>query len=426
MYQKYYGLHENPFRLNTDTKFVYWSQTHQNAYRHLLYSVQSSKSLIVLAGAVGAGKTTLLHVLMEWVKTTEPTTRLAYVVHSTLTVIELLCYISHELGLDCSAANKIDYVLALQRFSRQCAGQGARLLLILDEAQNYSHDVLEEIRLLSNIETPQDQQLQIILAGQPQLLTNMNQQDIYQLKQRVNVTYNLLPLNYGETHAYIQTRLDVAGAQGRALFHDEAIDAIYQYTQGLPRVINVLCDHALLYAFSANKDQVSKKIVREVAVDMSLPQGQWPHRASLDTPDTGDEAMAGAHHQADRIVIDYTKNYLGQGGAKIAPRREIFVRPSDWSDDSGNNGTGNTRRNLWQFAGIAILIILLLIGILFVQTSSFQNGISTITSFIFRKSREDVTHKQNSLQPVPGRSLMDTIKDLHYWTVFVRHSEMDI
>ena len=112
--------------------------------------------------------------------------------------------------------------------------------------------------------------------------------------------------------------------RGRSLFHDDAIDAIYQYTQGLPRVINVLCDHALLYAFSANKEQVSKKIVREVAVDMSLHQGQWPRRASTDTPDAGDEAMAGANHQADRIIIDYTKNYLGQGGATyLAPPRII-------------------------------------------------------------------------------------------------------
>jgi type II secretory pathway predicted ATPase ExeA/phage tail protein X len=390
---------------------VYWSQTHQSAYRHLLYSVQSSKSLIVLAGAVGAGKTTLLHVLMEWVKTTEPTTRLAYVVHSTLTVMELLCYISHELGLDCSASNKIDYVLALQRFSRQCAEHGERLLLILDEAQNYSHDVLEEIRLLSNIETPQDQQLQIILAGQPQLLTNMNQHDIYQLKQRVNVTYNLLPLNYGETHAYIQTRLDVAGAQGRSLFHDEAIDAIYQYTQGLPRVINVLCDHALLYAFSANKEQVSKKIVREAAVDMSLHQGQGPHRASTDTPDAGEEAMTDANHQADRIIIDYTKNYLGQGGANTSPRRELFGRSADWSDGWENDATGHRRRSLWQFTGIAIFIILILTGILFVQIPSLQNEISTITSFIIGKNREDVNNQQKNLQSIPGKSQIDTIKE---------------
>lgn len=224
MYQTYYGLHDSPFRLNADTKFVYWSQTHQSAYRHLLYSVQSHKSLIVLAGAVGTGKTTLLHILIEWVKTTEPTTRIAYVVHSTLTVTELFRYICHELGLKVAAQSKVDYVLALQHFAKQCTGQGERLLLILDEAQNYSHDVLEELRLLSNIETVEDKLLQIILAGQPQLLNHINQQALYQLKQRVNVTYNLQPLNPEETHAYIQKRLDVAGAQGRALFHPDAID----------------------------------------------------------------------------------------------------------------------------------------------------------------------------------------------------------
>ena len=163
MYQTHYGLKENPFRLTTDTKFVYWSQTHQSAFRHLLYSVESHKSLIVLAGAVGTGKTTLLHVLMECVKAKAPTTRIAYVVHSTLTATELFRYIFHELDLEYAASSKVDYVLALQRFSRQCAGQGERLLLILDEAQNYSHEVLEEIRLLSNIETPQDKLLQIVV-----------------------------------------------------------------------------------------------------------------------------------------------------------------------------------------------------------------------------------------------------------------------
>jgi general secretion pathway protein A len=396
MYQTYYGLDENPFRINTDTKFVYWSQTHQGAYRHLLYSVQSDKNLIVLSGAVGTGKTTLLHVLMEWVKTAEPTTRLAYVVHSTLTVTELLHYIAHELGLDCQAQSKVEYVLALQRLSRQCAEHGERLLLILDEAQNYSHDVLEEVRLLSNIETPQDKQLQIILAGQPQLINNINQQDVYQLKQRVNVTYNLMPLNYGETQAYIQKRLDVAGAQGRALFHEDAIDAIYQYSQGLPRVINVMCDHALLYAFSADKRQVSEKNVREVAADMGLQRGARPQQASPAASVYSDEAAGEADYQADHIIAGYTKNSAGQGGTTQSPSHELFSPPDDWRENWEDAEKSNRRRSLLQFAGIVIFIIFVVIGIFFVQIPSLKKESSATNSAVMSKSATNSGQRQVS------------------------------
>ena len=366
MYQTYYGLNESPFRLTTDTKYVYWSQTHQSAFRHLLYSVQSHKSLIVLAGEVGTGKTTLLHVLMECVKATAPTTRVAYIVHSTITVTELFRYIFHELNLDFTAPSKIDYVLALQRFSRQCAGQGERLVLILDEAQNYSHEVLEEIRLLSNIETPQDKLLQIILAGQAQLLSNIKQQELYQLKQRVNVTYNLLPLNLGETHAYIQKRLEVAGAQpGQTLFHEDAIDAIYQCAQGIPRVINVICDHALLYSFAANKKQVSEKIVQEVAADMDLQQEPWPRPANTAASGDGAEATAGAAHQADRIIIGYTTR-PGKGMAPTSPSSGAFANYADWKDWE-NIKQRRRRKGLLQLVGIVGFIILILVGIFFVR-----------------------------------------------------------
>jgi general secretion pathway protein A len=405
MYQNYYGLHESPFRLTTDTKFVYWSQTHQNAYRHLLYSVESHKSLIVLAGAVGTGKTTLLHVLMEWVKTTMPTARMAYVVHSTLTVAELFRYIFHELGLDFTAQSKVDYVLALQRFSQQCAGKGERLLLILDEAQNYSNDVLEEIRLLSNIETPQDKLLQIILSGQPQLITNINQPEIYQLKQRVNVTYNLQPLNHGETQAYIQKRLDVAGAQGRSLFQDDATEAIYIYSQGIPRVINVVCDHALLYGFAANKKRVSEKIVQEVAVDMGLRQEQRSTRYSTSPPAYDDEAAADAEHQADRIVIGYTKNSPEQGVAGTLPVYGTFARYADWRSDRADNKKRPWRKSLFQLAGIVVFIILILVGMFYVREPSSQKEASVMSPSVESHNNDNLEKSQSHSQKLPEKEI---------------------
>jgi general secretion pathway protein A len=410
MYQTYYGLTENPFRINTDTKFVYWSQTHQGAYRHLLYSVQSDKNLIVLSGAVGTGKTTLLHVLMEWVKTAEPTTRLAYVVHSTLTVTELLHYIAHELGLECQAQSKVEYILALQHLSRQCAEQGTRLLLILDEAQNYRHDVLEEVRLLSNIEAPHDKPLQIILAGQPQLITNINQQDVYQLKQRVNVTYNLMPLNYGETQAYIQKRLDVAGAQGRALFQDDAIDAIYQYSQGLPRVINVMCDHALLYAFSADKRHVNEKNVREVAADMGLQRGPRPPQIRTDAPGYSEEA-ADTNDQADEIIVGHTKSSAASSGASPSPAYELFSRPADWTESWDEAEKSNRRRGLLQFAGIVIFIIFVVMGIFFVQIPSLHKDSSATHAPTLHKSAETIEQRPSYAYTPPNKDSLPPPKE---------------
>jgi type II secretory pathway predicted ATPase ExeA/phage tail protein X len=415
MYQTYYGLNESPFRLTTDTKFVYWSQTHQSAFRHLLYSVQSHKSLIVLGGEVGTGKTTLLHVLMERVKATAPTTRIAYVVHSTITATELFRYIFHELALDFTAPSKVDYVLALQRFSRQCAGKGERLLLILDEAQNYSHEVLEEIRLLSNIETPQDKLLQIILAGQAQLLSNIKQQELYQLKQRVNVTYNLLPLDLEETHAYIQKRLEVAGAQpDQALFHEDAIDAIYQYAQGIPRIINVICDHALLYSFAANKKQVSEKIVQEVTTDMDLPQGQRGRPASTDAASYRAEVTAGAAYQADRIVIGYTTR-PGKGIAPTSASAGTFASYTDWKDWE-NTKQHRRRKSLLQLGGIVGFIMLILVGIFFVKLPFSQEEGSMLQSSTVKTSDSRLEKSQMPLQNVLEKDVVKPGKEQPYNT----------
>jgi general secretion pathway protein A len=309
MYQEYYGLQDNPFSLAADAKYLYWSQTHQNAFRHLLYSIQSNKSFSVLAGDVGTGKTTLLHVLLEWLKTSTPRTHSAYVVHSTLGVDDLFRYIVYELGLDPNASSKIECILALKRFALRCAERGERLLLIFDEAQNYTYEVLEELRLLSNIETPNEKLLHIIFAGQPQLVTNINKPEMYQLKQRVNAIYNLRPLSQRETPTYIQKRLDIAGAQGRSFFDDDAIEAIYQYAHGIPRVINVICDHALLYNFAENKKRVSTKIVQAVAADMGLRR-EAIRSGTDDTPAMAEDGLAGDEAHADSIIIGHAREAL--------------------------------------------------------------------------------------------------------------------
>jgi general secretion pathway protein A len=339
MYQEYYGLQDNPFSLAADAKYLYWSQTHQNAFRHLLYSIQSNKSFSILAGDVGTGKTTLLHVLLEWLKTSTPQTNSAYVVHSTLGVEDLLRYIVYELGIEPEASSKIECILALKRFALRCADRGERLLLIFDEAQNYTYEVLEELRLLSNIETPNEKLLHIIFAGQPHLIKNINKPEMYQLKQRVSAIYNLRPLSHRETPTYIQKRLDIAGAQGRSFFDDDAIEAIHQYAHGIPRVINVICDHALLYNFAENKKRVSTKIVRAVAADMGLRR-EAIQPSTDDAPDPAEDDIAGNEDQADSIIIGHAREAL-ERNREAMPAAE---QPAESTADGLN--TGHVRETL--------------------------------------------------------------------------------
>jgi general secretion pathway protein A len=339
MYQEYYGLQDNPFSLAADAKYLYWSQTHQNAFRHLLYSIQSNKSFSILAGDVGTGKTTLLHVLLEWLKTSTPQTNSAYVVHSTLGVEDLLRYIVYELGIEPEASSKIECILALKRFALRCADRGERLLLIFDEAQNYTYEVLEELRLLSNIETPNEKLLHIIFAGQPHLIKNINKPEMYQLKQRVSAIYNLRPLSHRETPTYIQKRLDIAGAQGRSFFDDDAIEAIHQYAHGIPRVINVICDHALLYNFAENKKRVSTKIVRAVAADMGLRR-EAIQPSTDDAPDPAEDDIAGNEDQADSIIIGHAREALERNREAMPAAEQPAESTTDGLD------TGHAREAL--------------------------------------------------------------------------------
>lgn len=375
-YQDYYGLQENPFNLTADAKYLYWSQIHQNAFRHLLYSIQSNKSLIVLAGEVGTGKSTLLHVLLDRLAASTPQTHTAYIAHSTLGVADLFRHLFHELGLELDdAAGKSDYVLALKRFALRCAEREERLLLVLDEAQNYAQDVLEEFRLLSNIETPQKKLLHIILVGQPQLVKSLNRPEMYQFKQRISTIYNLQPLGRRETRTYIQTRLDVAGAQGRSFFHDDAIEAIHRYAHGIPRVINVICDNALLYNFAENKKRVSTKIVQGVVADLGLRQEPLPRRAE-EAPETVRESPIDDHaaRGADSYIIGYTRNSLVRDWDNAPPDDQEFEGDDSWLPPLPKRQTAKTRRRgrLWLI-GMAIFLILVVTETFFVHWPSLEN-----------------------------------------------------
>ena len=316
LYKEYYKLEHHPFSLTTAPEFLYWSQQHQNAYRHLLHGIQNQQSLTLLAGEVGTGKTTILHALMEFLRS-QKQTRIIYLANSKIDAEALLYYTLSRLDLQVEKGKKIDHFLTLERFLHQNLGNGERVLLILDESQNYPYEVLEEIRLLSNIERSKEKLIQIILAGQPQLLKNISDPNMYQLKQRIGVIYNLLPLNQPETGAYIQKRLEVAGAKGRPLFHEKAIDGIYHHSTGIPRVINLICDHALLYGYAMEKSQVTQNIVQQVAEDMGLTETSAPTRGFL-YKNYHKKEQKPADDTYDDAILEYAKNYM-DGSADEGP-----------------------------------------------------------------------------------------------------------
>ncbi|RMF90000.1 MAG: hypothetical protein D6736_07465 [Nitrospinota bacterium] len=284
MYKDFYGLTEQPFNITPDSKFLYWSPKHQDAFRHLVYSIQNKKGLILLTGEVGTGKTTVLNAVVEHFKALDPQNRVAFLVHSKLKESDLFRYIFSEFGLEVQRQVKSEYIVTLRNFLLQNREERRYILLIVDEAQNFSRSLLEEIRLISNIETPKEKLIQIILAGQPQLRKIIDSPALYQLKQRIGISYNILPLNYLETRSYIQKRLQIAGAKEEPLFLPEAMEAVYHYSGGIPRVINILCDNALLFGCATQQAQIGPAIIAQVAESMHLRQKKVLQPAATTEP----------------------------------------------------------------------------------------------------------------------------------------------
>jgi general secretion pathway protein A len=270
VYKDFYGLKEEPFNITPDPRFLYWSQKHQEAFRHLVYGVQSNKGLAVLTGEPGTGKTAILRAVTEHLGEQYPGIHIAFLVNSKINVQDLFCLIFDEFGLEANEDSKSMYLIKLKNFLIQNHHNNQKSILILDEAQNFHAALLEEIRLLSNMEIAGEKLLHIFLVGQPQLLENVKTPGLGQLKQRLGIMYNLLPLNRLETELYIHKRLSVAGAPAVDIFRSDALDAIFSCAKGFPRLINILCDNALLFGCSSNTYYIGRDIVRRVAKDMDI------------------------------------------------------------------------------------------------------------------------------------------------------------
>ena len=256
----FFGLKQKPFNPTSDPAFLYPSPGHREGLAHLLYGVQEHKGFILLTGEVGTGKTTLLRTLLGRL---DGNTASAFVFDTTLPFEGLLEYILEDFGVAKPGESHVQRVIALNNFliERRRAGQNA--VLILDEAQNLDLHALEQIRLLSNFETQTEKLLQILLVGPPVLLEKLDRPELRQLKQRIGLRCRILPLTAGQTRDYIRTRLRSAGASDLELFSDAAVTRIAEYTGGIPRLINTLCDHCLLIGYADQIRRIDHKIVKE-------------------------------------------------------------------------------------------------------------------------------------------------------------------
>ena len=275
MYKAFFGFAENPFNLSPDPAFLYPSPQHEEALANLTYGVRSRKGFIVLTGEVGTGKTTMLECLRDTLD--EEGIQFAYLTNSRLTVDQFFEFIAHDLDLNCPSTSKSQVLLSLQQMLLQQAGKGGTAALIVDEAHDLSWDVLEEIRMLGNLENRSGKLLQIILAGQPELDRKLDAPNLRQLKQRIVLRFELTALRESETSEYIRTRLARAGLEGQAIFPPEILAEVHRRSQGLPRVINIMCDNLLLTAFAMEQRTVTREMLDEVAADMRL---DWPGRQS--------------------------------------------------------------------------------------------------------------------------------------------------
>jgi len=270
MYQEYFGLAEKPFSETPNPKFLYLSAKHREGLAHLEYNVLDGKGFTVLVGEVGAGKTTLCRALIDRLDAEKVT--VVHIIHTNLDFHEFLREVVEELGISSQGQQKWDLLKALNRYLIEAYGQNRKVVLIVDEAQNLVPSVLEGIRMLSNLETPQEKLIQIVFVGQPGLLEHIQRPDMLQLKQRIAGSFYLGPLSEKETQEYILFRLDRVQSRPVLRFTPEAIGLIYRLSGGIPRLINFLCDYSLLEAYVAETWTVDHRLVQKAYKDLKGSQ----------------------------------------------------------------------------------------------------------------------------------------------------------
>jgi len=354
MYDKHFGFTELPFSVTPDPRFLYNSQLYQEAFAVLRYGIEARKGFIVIAGEAGTGKTTLLRTLMHSLSSNVHT---AFIFNPRLRFTELLRLTLTDLGIPVSTDNRLTMMGQLNDYLIEQVKSDDVVAVLIDEAQDLSDEMLEELRLLSNLETDKEKLLQIVLMGQPELEWKLDQPKLRQLKQRVAMRGRLLPLSRHEVGLYIASRLKTAGYGGSELFAAEAVEKVAGYSRGIPRLINVICDNALLIAYAASSKQVSGAMIEEVARDLRLAESA---PVVKETPAT--------------TVAKPT----AQPEARSRARRENAML----NDVAGFRATGRARSHrAARLAGgsVACLIVLIGIGAVFYSQQS-TGALSDLTA----------------------------------------------
>jgi len=270
MYKSYFGLKENPFNVNPDPRYLYLTKQIEEALTGLMYGIQTRKGFITLTGEVGTGKTTLVNRLLDWLR--QRRTRTAFLFNSRMNTSHLFDFILAEFEIACESRTKSQQLMKLNQWLLERYRAGETAVLIVDEAQNLSYPVLEEIRMLTNLETSTEKLLQIVLSGQPELEEKLKLPQLRQLKQRITLRCKTAPLTKEQTHAYIAERLRIAGTSGEQIFSAEAMDTVHMYSLGIPRVVNLLCEHALINTYVEQERVVSPKIIEDIAREFQLDE----------------------------------------------------------------------------------------------------------------------------------------------------------
>jgi general secretion pathway protein A len=320
LYQSFYNLKEQPFQLTPDPSFMCMTEQHQEALAGLVYSACARPGLLVLTGEAGTGKTTLLYALLDLLEKRRFVT--AVCTNPILTQEELFDFLMLEFEIDCPSNLKSRRLAALEQKLMRNRTEGRPSVLIVDEAHRLSLELLEEIRLLLNLETPREKLLQIIIAGQPELISILQRPDLRQFKQRISCQCKLNPLTPVELKEYIGHRMAHAGVQHQTIFPDAVIQRIHEYTEGIPRLVNCLCDNALRTGFALHSAQITPAIVDEAAKDLDLTRP-----GSLDAlPSEPVAAAMFLRHTNGHASLSGLDRYANEGSEQRMPMESYSTR----------------------------------------------------------------------------------------------------
>ena len=265
MYLKFYKLIEKPFSVTADPNFLYLSKKHREAIFHMQYGIEERMGFLEITGDIGTGKTTLCKALLN---TLDEHTKTAFILNSNLSEIQLLQAIVEDFGIPLKNKNKITMLNELNKFLLAQFKLNNNVVLIIDEAQNLKSSLLEQIRLLSNLETEKEKLLQIVLVGQPELREKLISKELAQLRQRIAVRYHILPLDKNELEGYIYHRLKIAGSRDNNFFKKDALGEVFKFSRGVPRLINIICDKALLAGYAKEKKTIDSHVIKKCAKEI--------------------------------------------------------------------------------------------------------------------------------------------------------------